>query len=558
VKRFTALYRSLDATTSTQKKVALLAAYFRSVAPHDAAWAAYFLAGGKPRQAVPTSVLRQMACEMAGIDAWLFEESHAVTGDLAEAIAYVLPPPKAESQRGLAAWVEGVILPLRDLQPEAQRERVAQAWSELQADERFIFVKLVGGGFRVGVSRLLVARALGEVAGLDAKVIAQRMMGFTDGKLRPTAERFAALIGPLHADGGDAGQPYPFFLAHPLAAPAASLGRVDDWMVEWKYDGIRAQIVARQGGIWVWSRGEELVTERFPEVEALARRLPPGTVLDGEILAWRAGDAQPLPFAVLQRRIGRKTVTRKVLADSPVTFLAYDLIEHAGGDMRGWSQRRRREVLEAVAAASGIALSPVVRAAGWDELRCLHAESRARGVEGFMLKHVDSRYGVGRTKADGTWWKWKIDPIAIDCVLVYAQAGHGRRASLYTDYTFAVWNRKPASAAEATAVLDAIASRLPAREGDLQLVAFAKAYSGLTDDEFRQVDKVVRKTTVEKFGPVRSVRPSLVFELGFEAINRSTRHKSGIATRFPRMLRLRPDKPVWEADTLETLLAMVA
>jgi DNA ligase-1 len=558
VKRFTALYRSIDATTSTHNKVAALVAYFRSAAPGDAAWGAYFLSGGKPRQAVPTAVLRQMACEMAGIDPWLFDESYAVTGDLAEAIAYVVPPPTAESDLGLAAWVEERILPLRGLQREQQRERVAQYWSELQADERFIFVKLIGGGLRVGVSKLLVARALGEVAGLDPKIIAQRMMGFSDGKQRPTAARFAAIVGPLHADGVDAGQPYPFFLAHPLAAPAAELGQVDDWMIEWKYDGIRAQIVARHGGVWVWSRGEELVTERFPEVEALARRLPSGTVLDGEILAWRAGEARPLPFAVLQRRIGRTTLTKRVLADAPVTFLAYDLIERNGGDMRGQSQRHRRAALEAVAAACDIALSPVVQAAGWDALGCLHAESRARGVEGLMLKHVDSRYGVGRTKADGTWWKWKIDPIAIDCVLVYAQAGHGRRAGLYTDYTFAVWSRKPGSAAEAIAVLEAIANRAPAREGDLQLVAFAKAYSGLTDDEFRQVDKVIRKTTVEKFGPVRSVRPSLVFELGFEGISRSTRHKSGIATRFPRMLRLRPDKPIWEADTLQTLRAMVA
>jgi DNA ligase 1 len=402
--------------------------------------------------------------------------------------------------------------------------------------------------------------------------VAQRMMGYTDGKVMPSVERFQALVA-RHEDGAaapqDEGQPYPFFLAHQLDAPpevfGSRLGPVTDWQVEWKYDGIRGQIVKRSGKVWVWSRGEELVTERFPEVEALARRLPDGTVLDGEIMVWKdeavdpAGTlvGRPAPFALLQQRIGRKTLTRKVLAEAPVTFMAYDLLEQEGRDIRGQPQSERRARLEALLEGTGFKVSPVESGASWLDFAKRRERSRELGVEGFMLKRLDAAYGTGRTKAEGLWWKWKIEPMTVDCVLVYAQAGHGRRASVYTDYTFAVWNRKPASREEADAVIQAIAAREPPQPGALQLVAFAKAYSGLTDEEFRQVDAIIRKTTLEKFGPVRSVKPSLVFELGFEGINRSPRHKSGIAVRFPRMLRIRFDKPLAEANTLQDLEALL-
>jgi DNA ligase 1 len=382
-------------------------------------------------------------------------------------------------------------------------------------------------------------------------------MGYTDAKMAPSAARYAALLS-AHADG-DAGQPYPFFLAHALDGEADSfeqrLGAPGDWLVEWKYDGIRAQLVRRAGQCWIWSRGEELVTEAFPEVVALASTLPEGTVLDGEILVW-LNDA-PAPFQRLQQRIGRKTLSKKVLAESPVSFMAYDLLEWQGQDLRDTPQHSRRALLEQVCSASALPLSPQVTAPSWAELAALRQHSRARGVEGFMLKHRDTAYGSGRTKAGGVWWKWKIDPLSVDCVLIYAQAGHGRRASVYTDYTFAVWNRAPQDAAEARAVVDAITRREPALPGALQLVPFAKAYSGLSDAEFVRVDRIIRADTLEKFGPVRSVKPSLVFELGFEAVNRSPRHKSGIAVRFPRMLRIRDDKPLHEADTLATLQAML-
>jgi DNA ligase-1 len=558
MKRFAQLYAALDAQTSTAAKVEAMRAYFAEVPAADAAWAAYFLAGGKPRQAVPTAVLRDVACRRAGVAEWLFEACYQTVGDLAETIALVLPAPGSQSELGLAAWVEERLLSLRGLDPLMQAERLAAYWDELDTAERFLLVKLIGGGFRVGVSKLLVQRALALQAGLDAKQVAERMMGYTDGKVAPTPQAYRRLVSEA-PEAGDPGQPYPFFLAHALGLPLdqfdAALGPPTDWLVEWKYDGIRAQLVKRAGRVWLWSRGEELLTERFPEVLVQAAALPDGTVLDGEILVWR--DGRPSPFQLLQQRIGRKTLTKKVLADAPATLLVYDLLEAAGLDLRTQPQAVRRARLEALLASSALPVSPAVRGESWAALATLRQESRQRGVEGFMLKHHGSQYGSGRTKAQGTWWKWKIDPLSVDCVLIYAQSGHGRRASVYTDYTFAVWSRTPRDAAEAQAVVDAITQRQPAQDGALQLVPFAKAYSGLTDEEFRAVDRVIRQTTLEKFGPVRSVKPTLVFELGFEAIGPSPRHKSGLAVRFPRMLRIRDDKPLHEADTLQGLRALM-
>ena len=596
MKHFAKLYTELDGTTSTLAKVDALTRYFSRTPHHDAAWAVYFLSGGKPRQVVKTAALRGLACEAAGIEDWLFEECYQATGDLAEAIAYILPLDFQASDLGLADWIENRLLPLRGL-PEAEvATRIRAYWRELDSQGRFLLTKLVGGSFRVGVSKLLVQRALAAHAGVDAKRIAQRMMGYMDAKVMPSADKYAALLTAVEAgteDVRDAGQPYPFFLAHQLDTPLdgldSRLGPVGDWQVEWKYDGIRGQIVKRAGEVWLWSRGEELVTERFPEIVALSQPLPDGTVLDGEILVWQKSGSPPanlLPggeeakpqdgvepatglhpgpleagrregfpasFALLQQRIGRKTLGKKILADAPVIFMAYDLLELAGKDIRSEPQHLRRAQLENLLAPTALKISPIERLPSWPAFATLRKESRERGVEGFMLKRQDAAYGTGRTKADGLWWKWKIEPMTIDCVLIYAQAGHGRRASLYTDYTFAVWSRAPVNAEEAQAVVQAIEKRQLAQPDALQLVAFAKAYSGLTDEEFKKIDSIIRKTTLEKFGPVRSVKPTLVFELGFEGINRSPRHKSGIAVRFPRMLRIRSDKPLHETNTLDDL-----
>jgi DNA ligase-1 len=562
MRAFAALYAALDASTSTAHKVEAMQRYFERAPTHDAAWAAYFLAGGKPRQAVPTAVLRRTASEVAGIDDWLFEACYQAVGDLAETIAHMLPSGEGRDDTGLAEWVELRLAPVRGQPPEAQAAALRQWWSVLDGEQRFLLVKLIGGGFRVGVSKLLVQRALAQAAGLDAKLVAQRMMGYTDAHSAPTPERYAALLAPASQQAAaDGGQPFPFFLAHQLDAPASQfeplIGPPADWLVEWKYDGIRAQAVKRAGRVWLWSRGEELIGEGFPDAITPLAALPDGTVLDGELLVWPEGAERPSPFAQLQKRLNRKVLGKKLLADAPVRFIAYDLLEDGGVDLRAQPQAERRTRLEARLHDTPIRLSPLVHAADWPAYAALRAQSRERGVEGFMLKHRASAYGSGRTKADGTWWKWKIEPMTADGVLVYAQAGHGRRASVFTDYTFAVWNREPAGPYEAQAVVEAIARGEPPQAGGLQLVPFAKAYSGLTDEEFRRVDRAIRATTLEKFGPVRSVRPTMVFELGFEGIGRSTRHKSGVAVRFPRMLRIRDDKPLHEADTLPGLMALI-
>ncbi len=542
MKAFSNLFAALDATTSTRAKTQALSDYFRAAPARDAAWALYFLAGGKPRQAAPTSLLRETACTLAGIQPWLFEESYQVVGDLAETIALILPEPRHLSDLPLHVWIEERLLPLRGLSPEDLKAALSRYWDELDTPGRFLLTKLIGGGFRVGVARLLVLRALAQTHGIDAQRLAQRFMGYTDKARSPTVSSFQALLASgEEAEAADLGQPYPFFLAHPLQVAPTTLGPVQDWIVEWKWDGIRAQLVHRQGQVWLWSRGEELISERFPELQQMGHLLPDGTVLDGEVLIWR--DEQVQPFAQLQTRIGRKTVGRKLLADCPAVFMAYDLLAEQGLDLRSCPQAERRARLKAMLTQMSaqhpdapLRLSEQVEAKDWQALAAMREQSRARGVEGFMLKHRDSRYGIGRTKESGVWWKWKIDPLSIDAVLVYAQRGHGRRANLYTDFTFAVWDG----------------------EGEgRQLVPFAKAYSGLSDEEMKTVDQRIRETITEKFGPVRAVTPTLVVELGFEGIQASPRHKSGIAVRFPRMLRLRWDKPVEEADTLANLRALL-
>jgi len=535
---FARLYAELDATTSTHAKLAALDAYFRGADAADAAWAAYFLAGGRPRQLVPARVLRDVAVAAAGLPRWLFDECYDAVGDFAETVAHVLPPPSRTSDAGLADWMSVRVLPLRGVDPETIADRLRGYLDELHASGRFLLLKLLGGSFRVGVSRLLVTRALAAVSGVDAKIVAQRLIGYTGVDRRPDAVAFRALIASEHAGAAASAHPYPFFLAHPLTIPVASLGAASEWLVEWKWDGIRAQLVRRGGTTCVWSRGEELVTERFPELAAAGALVPDETVIDGEIVVMKDGDVAP--FAALQTRIGRKLLSARILASAPVVLLAYDLLEDHGQDLRNLPQHERRARLARVVAATNapaLQLSPLVEMPSWDAYAALRDESRSRGVEGFMLKHRNARYGVGRTKDVGTWWKWKIDPLSVDAVLVYAQRGHGRRASLYSDYTFAVWD---------------------ARDGERRLTPFAKAYSGLTDAEMRRVDAIVRKTTIEKFGPVRSVTPTLVFELGFEGIQRSPRHKSGIAVRFPRILRWRTDKDVAEADSIDALQALLA
>ncbi|MDB5337632.1 MAG: putative ligase-like protein, partial [Planctomycetaceae bacterium] len=427
----------------------------------------------------------------------------------------------------LTEWIEERIRPLGSMTDDQRHSTSLSAWADLSTHERFVFNKLVTGEFRVGVAQQMVVRALAEVSGVEVATIAHRLMGTWE----PDPQYFQSL---LSHDGGEAdvSRPYPFCLAHPTDGDVQSLGELRDWLVEWKWDGIRGQIIRRSGQSFVWSRGEEPMLEKFPELVEASNRLPAGTVLDGEILAWN--EEGVLPFSEMQRRIGRKTIGKKLLSEVPVRFVAFDLLEENGVDIRmlPFSDRRRRLgiLLADDVGNKSITLSPLVSADSWETLASLRASNRELKVEGMMLKRADSEYGVGRVT--GLWWKWKIEPYTCDAVLIYAQRGHGRRASLYTDYTFAAW------------------------EGDA-LVPFAKAYSGLTDAEFREVDRYVRQNTLEKFGPVRSVTPQLVFELAFEDIQDSKRHKSGIAVRFPRIVRWRHDKTSEQADTLDALRLMM-
>ena len=527
MRAFAGLYAALDETTATGEKIAALVEYFRSAPPEDAAWAVHFLVGRRPKRLVSAPALRAWAAAEAGIPDWLFEESHAAVGDLAETITLLLPDTGASSDRSLAWWVEERLLPLRGQDEAVQRNEMVRAWRELERRERFVWNKLITGAFRVGASARLVERALAAASGVDEGAIAHRLMGGWE----PTPDFFRRLVSHDVSDA-DMSRPYPFYLAYPLEAAPVTLGDPAGWLAAWTWGGIRAQLLRRAGRSWLWSRGEELLNGRFPEVEESAALLPDGSALDGELLPW-IGEA-PLPFAQLQRRIGRKTLGRKLLDEVPVVLVAYDLLEESGEDLRALPLAERRARLTALLArtpaAGRLVLSPAVDLAGWDAAIEARGRARALGAEGLMLKRLASGYGVGRQRGD--WWKWKVEPFRVDAVLLYAQPGSGRRAGLFTDYTFGVW------------------------DGD-QLVPFAKAYSGLTDAEIRRVDAFVRRNTLDKHGPVRVVKPELVFELAFEGIQRSTRHRSGVAVRFPRMARWRTDKPAAEADTLEAVRALL-
>lgn len=522
MEKFARLFTRLDQTTKTNTKVAALAEYFAEAEDEDKIWTIALLSHRRPRRTVKSTLLREWTSEISGIPGWLFEESYYTVADLAETIALVLPEAERESDESLSYWIN-YVRDLGNLDDEGKREAVYDAWNMLDTTERFVFNKLITGSFRVGVSQKLMVRALAKYSEIEENILAHRLMG----DWTPDSTTFMELVFTENPSD-NISRPYPFYLAYALEQEPAELGPVTDWQAERKWDGIRGQVIVREDELFVWSRGEELVTPKFPEYHPLADLLPNGTVIDGEILPYR--DGKPLTFNDLQTRIGRKNVTKKILESAPVVLMAYDLLEHEGKDIRELPMQERRELLERLLEENDtqglVILSEIVPAENWEDLAAARAESRAFLSEGLMLKRKNSPYRSGRKRGD--WWKWKVEPLTIDAVMIYAQRGSGRRANLYTDYTFAVW------------------------DGD-KLVPFTKAYSGLTDKEFRQVTAYVRKNTLERFGPVRSVKPKHVFEIAFEGIRESTRHKSGVALRFPRMLRWRHDKPIEEANTLDDL-----
>lgn len=529
MKRFAELYAALDATTKTNEKIAAMRHYFSIADPSDAAWAIHFLSGGKLSRLVTTRLLRAWAAEVAEIPLWLLEESYHAVGDLAETLTLVVPVAEQDAEGSLTHWIEDRLQPLRSMSEPEQHAAVVEIWRQTAETMRFVLMKLITGNFRVGVSKRLVSRAIAEHAGIPVDVVSHRLMG----KWKPNEAFYQRLVDPAVQDVR-ASQPYPFCLAHPIDIESGpeSLGDAQLYVAEWKWDGIRGQVIRREEQSFIWSRGEDLMENRWPEIESAAEFLPNGTVIDGEILA-ALPCGEVLPFAALQRRIGRKQVGKKLLAEVPVVFHAFDLLEYRGEDIRVLPLIERRERLEEVLLTINhphLVVTRLIEGNTWDDWTRVRESSRQQSAEGLMLKRKDAPYDVGRVR--GTWWKWKVSPYTIDAVLIYAQKGHGRRSGLFTDYTFALW------------------------DGDA-LVPFAKAYSGLDDKEIRKVDDFVRKNTRETFGPVRSVTPTLVMELAFEGLQRSTRHKSGIATRFPRIARWRHDKKPADANTLEDLLQML-
>ena len=553
MRAFADLYRELDSATSTRHKIEALKAYLTPLVARpekwaEAAWSIYLLAGGKPKQMIPTRILRRLAFEATGLPEWLVEESYQNVGDLAETLSLLLPPARTNEDVALEVWMNDRLPALRKLDDDERYARLAAYADSLDDRDRLAFFKLTTGALRVGVAKGQVVQALAEVTGLDGPTMAQRLMGYTQAGRAVGPQDFAALVAPGDAAAPDDLRPYPFFLAHQLNfAPEEmpeKLGPPQDWIAEWKFDGIRGQLIKRGGDWRLWSRGEELISESFPDMAAIAAALPDGCTLDGEIVVARPG-AGVETFATLQQRLNRKVLTDRHLAELPVAFIAYDLLQEGGEDVRAHPQHERRarlvRLVEA-ATAPALRLSPEVTASDWPGLYAERLRAREIGAEGLMLKGRDAPYGAGRRRSGpgerDLWWKWKVDPMAVDAVLIYAQKGHGRRSGVYSDYTFAVWSG-------------------PAEQNSRTLVPFAKAYSGLTDAEMSEVDAIIRRTTVETFGPVRSVKPTLVFELGFEGLAPSKRHKSGVATRFPRMLRWRRDKPVEEADTLADLQALL-
>lgn len=522
MKHFAALFTQLDQTNKTNEKVQALADYFSRVDGSDRLWTIALLSHRRPKRTVNTTQLRTWAAAFSEVPLWLFEESYHVVGDLAETIALVLPPQTENHDHSLTHWIH-FVRDLGDLEEEQRRQRIISAWSGMDKAGRFVFNKLITGGFRMGISQKLMVRALSQFTGMEENALAHRLMG----NWSPDDHTFEELIfgdNPLD----DISKPYPFFLAYQLDDAVDTLGAPAEWMAEYKWDGIRGQLIVRKKEVFLWSRGEELITDKFPEFRPLSALLPGGTVIDGEILPFR--DGQPLSFSALQTRIGRKKVARKHLEETPVTLMAYDLLEWQGHDLRDRPLAERRRQLERLLseypANGALQLSRRVAFQSWEELAELRDAAREQFSEGIMLKRLASPYGAGRRR--GHWWKWKVDPLTVDAVMIYAQRGHGRRANLYTDFTFAVW------------------------DGD-QLVPFTKAYSGLTDAEFREITAWVNRHTIERFGPVRSVSPLHVFEIAFEGIQASSRHKSGIALRFPRILRWRRDKSPREANTLADL-----
>ena len=527
MKRFAQLFTEIDRTNRTNEKVEALVRYFGDAPAEDAAWALFFLTEKRLKRPVTGRQLLQWASEASGYPEWLLAECYDRVGDFAETVALLIHAEEEPNNLPLHQMVSELILPLAEADEQARRQMIVDTWTRLPSQERLLYMKMITGGFRIGVAKTLVIRALAESSGVDKAILSHRLLG----SWQPDAESYQRILSMDTKDDLDS-LPYPFYLAYPWEEGSEEKFEVSNFRIEWKWDGIRCQLLKRKGEVSLWSRGEEMITHQFPELVQAAQVLPNGLVLDGEIVAW--SDGQVRPFGDLQSRLGRKSVSAAMMRAVPVAFLAYDLLEMDGTDQRKSPLKDRAEQLETLMAGhskeSRILGAFALECDSWQAVADWRTQAPDFGTEGVMIKRFNSTYGVGRKKGD--WFKWKVDPFTIDAVMVYAQQGHGRRASLFTDYTFAVWDRE-------------------------ELVPVAKAYSGLTDKEINKVDAFIKRNTTGRKGPVRMVKPELVFELAFDGIRASKRHRSGVAFRFPRISRMRDDKPIEEADTLETVKALL-
>ncbi len=591
---FTRLFNELDETNHTVEQLAALERYFKAAPAADAAWALHLLIGAKAPRALKNSQLREWISTVADLPTWLVDESCETVGDIAETLALLLPDPPTVPAGGSLALhrlITERLLPLAGLGPEARRDLVVTTWRELDGAQRFIWNKLITGSFRIGVSRTQVARALGKTAGVSASVMAHRLLGFQE----PTEAAFRALLAAESANENFG--PYPFQTANAIksAEPAGDptiesldlfprlvgapgtgptitrpeeLGSASDWQAEWLLDGLRVQVMRRGDAVLIWSQDEELLNPEFPEIAEAAQLLPDGTVLDGDLVVWPASDVCPGTRADIQQRLSHATPGAGLQRKLPVVFIAQDIIEAAEIDQRGRPLlARRRQLAEVLAPAADrhretqatrpasgstdgsqmdLFGSPPAAAAhhapfrfraaslvsfgSWEQLASLRREARDHGAAGLILKRTESCYGA--SVETSAWWIWPIEPLRINAVLIAALPGHGNSPRAFSDYTFAVWC-------------------------DDELVPFAKTGTGLTEIGFRAMDDFIRAHITGKFGPVRSVKAELVFELEFDSVQTSTRHKSGLVVRSARIHRRRPELSAAEADTLEALRLLV-
>ena len=525
MKHFAELISTLESTNKTNAKIDAMVHYLNTAPENDKLWFLALFTGKRPKRPVNTNLLKLWALEIIQLPEWLFLESYSSVGDLGETLSLILPPPENDIQKSLSQWMTELIH-LKDQTEEEKKRYVTESWNGLDYTERFIFNKLIGGSFRIGVSKKLLITALSKYSDIDSSQLMHSIMG----KWNVEEMNFDDLITGTNINP-DNSKPYPFCLAYPLEKETQELGKPEEWQAEYKWDGIRGQLIKRNTEIFIWSRGEELVTPQFPELVTALEHIPGNFVLDGEILA--VNDDEVLNFNELQKRLNRKTITPKMLREIPVKVFVYDILEFNDEDLREKPLSERRKILENLIETypvEHIKISGSVPFKNWDDLIAIRENSRENNSEGLMLKQKNSHYHSGRKKGD--WWKWKVDALTIDAVLIYAQKGSGRRSGYYTDYTFAV-------------------------KKDEQLVTIAKAYSGLTDKEIMEVSRFVTKNSLEKFGPVRTVKPELVFEIAFEGIGFSNRHKSGVALRFPRIVRWRRDKKADEIDDIEEVKKLI-